>query len=149
MNWLSPISSIIDGVSDYIGRKQEIKKAKVEGEIAVIKAEANAKIAVSEAQIEMAKKGQIQDYDLDKQSVKDMKDSWKDEYVLLIHSTPLILSFVPSTQPYIERGFQIIDTTIPAWFVWLYIGMVVVIFGLRGLLKFYLKMIGGKMSLGK
>lgn len=145
------ISSVIDGVSNYFTKDQEIKKVEKEGKLALAKVELESKtkiqIAETEAKIQRLAKEAEQDYDLDKESIKDMKDSWKDEYVLLIHSAPLILSFVPSTQPYIEKGFQIIDNTIPSWFVALYVGMVVTIYGLRSLLKFYLKMLDSKINM--
>lgn len=145
------ISSVIDGVSNYFTKDQEIKKVEKEGKLALAKVELESKtkiqIAETEAKIQRLAKEAEQDYDLDKESIKDMKDSWKDEYVLLIHSAPLILSFVPSTQPYIEKGFQIIDSTIPSWFVALYVGMVVTIYGLRSLLKFYLKMLDSKINM--
>jgi len=133
MNWLGPISSLIDGVSNYLGRKQEITKAKVEGEVAVIKAEANAKIAVSEAKIHMAKTGQVQDFDLDRLAMQNMNSSYKDEFLLGLFSIPMILAFIPGLADVALRGFEVISA-MPQWYQYTFIGMVVVIYGMRGML---------------
>lgn len=120
-------SIIFEGVSDHYKDKREIKKIEVETTKKVIVAEAEAKI-------EMAKNGQLQDFDLDMEAVKNMKDSWKDEVILLIFLIPLVLCFIPGMDVYVATGFQILGTT-PEWYRYTLIGMIVVIYGMRGMLK--------------
>ena len=119
--------AIVGGISNYFNTKQEIKKVKVEAEKKVIVAEAEAKITRMMRESE-------QDFGLDKLSVQDMRTSWKDELVLLIFLIPLVLSFVPEYQHYVEEGFKALEKA-PDWYMAILIGMIVVIYGMRGLLR--------------
>ena len=59
-----------------------------------------------------------------------MRYTWKDEYLLIIFTVPLILAFIPSMVQYVEAGFEALEAT-PEWYRWLVTGMVVATFGLR------------------
>jgi hypothetical protein len=119
--------SIIDGVSGYFKTKQEIKKVKVEAEKKILVAEAEAKVA------RLAKEAE-QDFDLDKIAMQNMEKSWKDELILVIFMIPLVMSFIPGMQEHVEAGFKALEGT-PEWYQYIIIGMIVVIYGMRGLLK--------------
>jgi len=41
--------------------------------------------------------------------------SWKDEYLTLLISIPLIMCFIPSLVPYVREGFAVLDT-MPKWY---------------------------------
>jgi len=131
--WASLISTVFGGVSTYFTNKQEMKKVQIEADVAVIKAEANAKIAVSEAKIQMAKTGQVQDFDLDKIAMQNMDRSYKDEFLLGLFSIPMILAFIPGQADVALKGFEVI-ASMPQWYQYTFIGMVVVIYGMRGML---------------
>lgn len=138
------LSSIVDGVSNYFTTKQEIKKVEVEAQKDILKAEATAKIKKVLREAE-------QDHSLDMQSMKNMEKSWKDEVVLVIFMIPLIMSFIPSMQQYVVLGFEALSKT-PEWYQYIIIGMVIVIYGMRGLLKYALQLIitkKGKLPEGK
>ena len=120
-------SAIVGGVSDYFNTKQEIKKVEVEAKKDVIVAEAKAKIRRLEKEAE-------QDYNLDLEATKNMQNSWKDEVILVIFLTPLVLSFIPEYVDVVSKGFDALDK-MPDWYMYLVVGMVVVIYGMRGLLK--------------
>ena len=85
-------SAIVGGVSDYFKGKQEIKKIQLEADKMLITAEATAKI-------ERLKRESEQDHDLDKIAMNAMEKSWKDEFLLLIFSLPVILCFIPEYRP--------------------------------------------------
>lgn len=95
-------------------------------------------VLIQQKQIELIKNGQQQDYDLDRISLQNMQNSWKDEIVLIIFLTPVVLAFVPGYDKYIQSGFNAISQ-MPDWYVAIVIGMVVVIYGMRGLLKAWLR----------
>tara|TARA_R110001606_G_scaffold321588_2_gene468506 strand:- start:947 stop:1390 length:444 start_codon:yes stop_codon:yes gene_type:complete len=141
----SVLGPIISGVSTYFTSRQKIKEVELEGTIAVKKAEANAKIAVSEAKIRMAVEGRADTADLDKMAMQDMRTSYKDEYLLGLFSIPMILAFIPEYADVALKGFTVVDS-MPEWYKWVFIGMVLVIFGLRGLAT---KFLDSKQSLFK
>jgi hypothetical protein len=40
---------------------------------------------------------------------------WKDEFLLIIFSVPLVMSFIPGLQPFVAAGFVVLDNT-PLWY---------------------------------
>ena len=134
------LTLITKPISDWSERKTLETQQKFE----LMKLDHEAKVATANATLEMAKQGQLIDADLDKTSMEDMRTSWKDEFILIVFITPMILAFVPETAPYSLRGFEIIKQ-MPEWYVALIIGMVVVIYGMRGLLT---KWMESKFNLG-
>ena len=134
-------SAIISGVSGYFKGKQEISKTKLEGDIKVLIAEAEAKVKRLERESE-------QDYDLDRLATENMEKSWKDELILLIWLTPVAMCFIPEYHVYVTNGFASL-ALIPDWYMGILVGMVVVIYGMRGLLKMVLQMVGNRFNLVK
>jgi len=63
-----------------------------------------------------------------------MKNSWKDELLMLIFIAPFVGCFIPSAQPYVERGFKFLDQNTPTWYVVILLGIVAATFGLRWLI---------------
>lgn len=112
---------------------QRTQEAKTEATVAGLKADADIKVAKALAATKMAEQGQSQDFDLDRLAMENMNKSWKDEVLLIIFLTPMIMAFVPSWAEYALRGFEIIER-MPEWYRYIIIGMVVVIYGLRGML---------------
>ena len=134
-------TSIIGGITDYFKGKQEINKAQLEADIKLIVAEAEAKAKRLEREAEM-------DYDLDKIAMEAMGKSWKDEAILIIFLIPLVLSFIPYTQEYVKIGFDNLATT-PDWYMYILVGMITVIYGMRGLLKMLLQTLSNRFSFKK
>ena len=134
-------SAIIGGVSDYFKGKNEIKKVQVEADKLLIKAEAESKAKRLEREAEM-------DYDLDRIAMQNMDKTWKDEVILIIWLTPVVMSFIPEWQPYVIAGFASL-ALVPDWYMYILIGIVTVIYGMRGLLKMALQIIGSKFKIKK
>lgn len=134
-------SAIVSGVSDYFKGKQEINKTKLEGDIKVLVAEAEAKVRRLEKESE-------QDYDLDKLATQNMEKSWKDELILIIFLAPVVMCFIPEYQVYVTNGFASLALA-PDWYMGILVGMIVVIYGMRGLLKMALQMVGNRFNLVK
>jgi hypothetical protein len=57
--------------------------------------------------------------------------SWKDEYLTLLISIPLIMCFIPSLVPYVREGFLVLDT-MPTWYQYTFSVIVAASFGVRG-----------------
>lgn len=134
-------SAIVGGISDYFKGKQEISKTKLEGDIKVLVAEAEARVRRLEKESE-------QDYDLDKLATQNMEKSWKDELILIIFLAPVVMCFIPEYQVYVTNGFASL-ALVPDWYMGILVGMIVVIYGMRGLLKMVIQMVGNRFSLVK
>ena len=131
-------SSIIAGISDYFKGKQEISKVQLEADKKLILAEAEAKAKRLDRESE-------QDYDLDKIAMQNMEKTWKDELILVIFMIPLIMSFIPTYQEYVTAGFASL-ALVPDWYMYILVGMITVIYGMRGMLKMLLQILSNKIG---
>jgi uncharacterized ion transporter superfamily protein YfcC len=137
------LSSLLDLGGTYLKGKQEEAKAKAEAAIVGIQAEADIKKAKAISATKRAEAGQEQNYDLDRMAMEQMNKSWKDELILVIFLAPMVLAFIPGMDKYALAGFEVIQK-MPDWYQYIIIGMVVVIYGMRGMLE---KIIDKKVSL--
>lgn len=74
------------------------------------------------------------DYDL--QAQKNMQSSWKDEYLILIHTFPIWGYIFPSEE--LTSRLDILWNKFneaPDWWWWIYLGMIISTFGLRFMFK--------------
>jgi hypothetical protein len=139
------VSSVLTTlVGEPVKQWQRRKTLKVEQQYELDKLAHQTRTAKANALLEMAKQGQQNDFDLDVIATKNMEKSWKDELILLIFLLPIVMAFIPSMQKHVLNGFEAI-AEMPHWYVAIVIGMVVVIYGMRGLLKAYLSR--GKINL--
>jgi len=142
---LNLLSSVVDVASSYFKGKQELRKVELEAKKKVIEAKANAELAISEAKIQMAKSGQANDYNLDMIAMKNMEKSYKDEFILIVFLAPMMMAFVSGYDTVALKGFEVISK-MPEWYRYIIVGMVVVIYGMRGMLR---DLINKKITLGK
>lgn len=98
-----------------------IKEAKIEAEIAKWKAKAN----YEEKQLDA-------ETNWDLYALKQMKDSWKDEFIMVLWFIPLIMLFIPGMQVYAIAGFNALHT-VPYGYWLVVFGIVASTFGLRWL----------------
>ena len=70
--------------------------------------------------------------------MQNMEKSWKDELILIVFLAPMIMAFIPQLQDVAKVGFENIKS-MPEWYRYTIMGMVVVIYGMRGLLKWVLQ----------
>jgi hypothetical protein len=143
------IASIFSGVSKGAGdaisnwserstikakTKARIQEIKAESEVRVAEMEAEARKANALVKVEQARTGQQIDYNMDMEMIRQQKNSWKDEMLLILFSAQILASFVPHLQPYILKGWEMLGKA-PDWFLWLYAGMVISVWGLRGIAR--------------
>ena len=79
-------------------------------------------------QIELIQQGQKLDNAWELEQIKN--SGWKDEFVLIVISTPLIMAFIPSMQPYVTEGFKALEQT-PDYYRWLILSVFAAIYGIR------------------
>jgi len=128
------ITSLLSLGGTWLEGKQKQTEATLEAKLVEIKADSDIKVAKATALTKMAEAGQTQNYDLDRLAMEQMTKSWKDEFILIIFLAPMIMSFIPGMEQYALAGFPVI-AQMPEWYRYIIIGMVVVIYGLRGLLE--------------
>ncbi len=110
--------------TDIVGGIVETKKAKAKQKLVKIEAETQV--------IQQQIKGEI---DWDVEAIKGSKESWKDEYLTILFSIPLLLCFLPFTVEYVERGFAALAMT-PDWYKYTLGVIVSASFGIKGASKF-------------
>jgi hypothetical protein len=110
---------------DAISGFMETKKAKAKQKLVQIQAETT----LMEKQIA----GEI-DWDIAAQ--KNSESSWKDEYLTILFSIPLLLCFLPFTVDYVERGFEALAQT-PDWYKYTLGVIVSASFGIKGATKMF------------
>ena len=119
------VQGLMGVASDAIGGYVETKKAKAKQKLVQIEAETT----IMEKQIA----GEI-DWDVTAQ--KNSSGSWKDEYLTILFSIPLLLCFVPFTVEYVERGFEALAMT-PDWYKYTLGVIVSASFGIKGATKMF------------
>lgn len=104
------------------------KQAKVEAKWAIELAKLEGKHAYELAKTARAEASEGRDHEWEMMSIRN--SGWKDEYVLIIMSIPMILSFIPFTQPFVVSGFLALDGT-PLWYRTIVASIYLATFGLR------------------
>lgn len=107
-----------------LGPIADLGRTWIEGKVAKTKAKAEAEAAVMINQSKSAA-------DWETAMARASNTSWKDEWITILFSIPLVLAFVPSAVPYVREGFAVL-ATMPQWYQY---GLSVIIaasFGVRG-----------------
>lgn len=144
---LGIIKSVVDGVKEYTLESKKQKTLKIERDTELALLEYSVKVEQAKAKVELAKQGLTQDYDLDKLTTENMRNSYKDEFVLLILYTPVVLCFTKYSDEVLQ-GFEVLKQT-PDWFMYLVVGATIVTLGMRGLLTQFLNGLGNKIKFKK
>lgn len=106
----------------------EYKRKKIEAKQAVELEKLRGKAAYEAAKTQRAENSEGRDHEWELESIKN--SGWKDEWVLVILSIPMVLSFIPITQPYVVAGFEALATT-PVWYRITVASIYLATFGLR------------------
>ena len=125
-----PIFSIITTLlglgGDWLGRHQKLQEVKLEAE---------TKVTVARAEAEVARLGRAQDAEInwDQTAANSMAGSWKDEYLTLLLSAPMILAFMgDGGRQAVTHGFEAI-AKVPDWYMFSFLTVVAASFGVRTL----------------
>lgn len=108
MNPLVILNMLVSPITTLIGNWQEKKKIEAEGVIAETR-------ALSDAKIRHLETTTTADIDWNMLAMQNSAKSWKDEYILILLSIPMILCFIPGMAPFVTAGFVAISAT-PLWF---------------------------------
>jgi len=89
-------------------------------------------------EVHQAKVKRIRDGDESAATMDEMSAAnrgWKDEYLMLIITLPLVLCFIPDASPHIKTGFLSLKASVPEWYMWLLLGVYIDTFGFRRILR--------------
>jgi len=123
------IGSALSLVGDLAGNwmKGKVDKQKAESDVKVAKAKAEAVVYQKQAT------GEI-DWDLE--SMKGSQSSWKDEWLTIIFSIPLVMCFIPGMEEIVQNGFARLNE-LPEWYQYTLGVIVAASFGVRSATKFF------------
>ncbi len=119
----------VGAVSGWFERKQKLAQTKAENEAAIEQARTNAEIA-------RLNKAQDAEIAWDQSAVDQMRVSWKDEYFVVVWTTPLWLAMLPFDWAMRASAafFQTMDVA-PDWYVSGMAVMIAASFGVRQLIN--------------
>lgn len=122
------IQALLPLISDVAG---SWIKGKTEEKAAASK----LKIAKAEAEAEVMKVAATHEAGWEKIMAQASQDSWKDEAWTVCFIAIVAMCFIPHTQAYVTRGFEVLATT-PEWFQWAMYASIAASFGIRGMKGF-------------
>ena len=111
----------VGAVVEHLNLKRKLK-AEIELE------KLRGKAEYERAKTTRASESEGRDHEWELESIKN--SGWKDEWVLIILSIPMVLSFIPQTQPYVVLGFEALEGT-PTWYRITVASIYLATFGLR------------------
>ena len=121
--WSFIANNVFGSITEVVGGWQKRKSAQLDNDLAIKKAR-------TESSIRRIDKDQDAEIATDIINSQNAAGSWKDEYLLIVFSIPLIMAFVPDLVVYVERGFEALDKT-PDWYQYAIGIMVSTSFGYR------------------
>jgi len=90
---------------------------------------------VAEAKIEREAQALTNEADWNQVQARNARDSWKDEWLTLLVSIPMILAFFPDMVPYVEAGFEVLEG-MPEWYQGLLFTVFAASFGVKKLASY-------------
>jgi len=106
------------------------------GKVEEKKAQAKTRVAKAEAEAVVMQKKATGEIDWDLKMADASASSWKDEWLTILFSIPLILAFIPGMEDIVSRGFQQLEQ-MPQWYQYSLGTIVAASFGTRAATKFF------------
>jgi len=106
------------------------------GKVEEKKAQAKTKVAKAEAEAIVMQKKATGEIDWDLEMAKGSSSSWKDEWLTILFSIPLILAFIPGMEEVVANGFARLNE-MPEWYQYSLGVIVAASFGVRSATKFF------------
>jgi hypothetical protein len=119
-----------------IGPLSELAGTWMKGKVEKTRAESEAKVAKAKAEATIMEKKATGEIDWDLEMAKGSQNSWKDEWLTILFSIPLILAFIPGMETVVQNGFQQLEQ-MPEWYQYSLGVIVAASFGVRSATKFF------------
>ena len=121
------------GLGSLIGPVANLAGTWLDGHVAEKKAKTEAKIVTIKSEAKIKERQATGEIDWDIAQAKASEGSWKDEWLTILFSIPLVLAFIPSTVPYVEEGFRVLQN-MPEWYHYALSVIVAASFGVRSVI---------------
>lgn len=125
---LSILTTLLGLGAGALEKRQHLKEIELEGKV---------KIAVAQAEAEVARLNKAIDAetDWDREAASQMQHSWKDEYLTLLLTLPMILAFCGTWgKRVVAEGFASIAAA-PEWYKVAFLTAIAASFGMRALVN--------------
>lgn len=119
-----------------IGPVTELAGTWLKGKVEEKKAQTGAKVAKAQAEATIMQKKATGEIDWDLEMAKGSQSSWKDEWLVILFSIPLILAFIPGMEEVVANGFLQLEM-MPEWYQYSLGVIVAASFGVRSATKFF------------
>jgi hypothetical protein len=108
----------------------------MDGKVEETKAAATVKVAKAKAEATIMEKKATGEIDWDIEMARSSSTSWKDEWLTILFSIPLILAFIPGMEEVVTNGFAQLNS-MPEWYQYSLGVIVAASFGVRSATKFF------------
>ena len=119
-----------------IGPIANIAGSWMDGKVEQTKANAKTKVAKAVAEAAIMEKKATGEIDWDIEMARASSSSWKDEWLVILFSIPLILAFIPGMEGVVKNGFEQLNK-MPEWYQYSLGVIVAASFGVRSATKFF------------
>ena len=119
-----------------IGPIADLAGTWLNGKVEKSKAETGAKVARAKAEATIMERKATGELDWDLEMAKGSSNSWKDEWLTVLFSLPLILAFIPGMEEIVSNGFKQLQE-MPEWYQYSLGVIVAASFGVRSATKFF------------
>ena len=123
-------------IQALIGPISSLAGTWLEGKVEKTKAEAGAKVAKAKAEAVIMEKKATGEIDWDLKMADASAHSWKDEWLTVLFSIPLVLAFIPGCEDIVQIGFGQLQL-MPDWYKYALSVIVAASFGVRSATKLF------------
>lgn len=119
-----------------IGPITQLAGTWLDGKVEKTKAETGAKVAKAKAEAVIMERKATGELDWDLEMAKGSQSSWKDEWLTVLFSIPLVMAFIPGMEEVVANGFKQLNS-MPEWYQYSLGVIVAASFGVRSATKFF------------
>ena len=119
-----------------IGPITQLAGTWLDGKVEKTKAETGAKVAKAKAEAVIMERKATGELDWDLEIAKGSQSSWKDEWLTVLFSIPLVMAFIPGMEEVVANGFARLNE-MPEWYQYSLGVIVAASFGVRSASKFF------------
>lgn len=136
------LGGVVNTVGDVVKRDQQLKKIKQKGKQDIEQAKIDLDVAKLKGKIKQQQTQASNDMTYDMQVLKNRRESFIDEFIILGFFVIMILTFIPATQATMAAGWKALNDT-AWWFEFGIVGILVSTLGLKDVLRIF---VGGSID---
>jgi hypothetical protein len=119
-----------------IGPITQLAGTWLDGKVEKTKAETGAKVAKAKAEAVIMERKATGELDWDLEMAKGSQSSWKDEWLTVLFSIPLVMAFIPGMEEVVANGFEQLNA-MPEWYQYSLGVIVAASFGVRSATRLF------------